>query len=488
MQFGVANTLQEKINCEFNGIISSNEKLKDFYQKQNFVKFENLWVYPDSIKNSDVDPDMDYLLNFEKKYEISLWEIIYSERIFSNEYNKYHKFSKNELLLILEQACKFFESIFENIHPDVVITKLPIGHDDYLFYKLCLAKKIKILFIRKSRLGNRAYIVDNYEKSISTISKQKNFKTFEELQLFVENYSSYEQIKSNRNIVQSHKSSKIMPFLKFYLGFTKTSSHFLTLGKNQLNLTRFDSKFFRNLGVRKQQSYLNKFYVTELDESTSFIFFPLHYEPERSLLIDNRFFSNQFHIIECILKSIPINFQLYVKEHPRMIQKNNRKLSFYKKIIDLPNVKLLSPHLDPKIIFKKCKMVITISGSAGLEATFYNKPAITFTTEKLSLPSSLIKIENPKDLPNAIKVALKTKPDLQEVSQFINELINESFDFDIFQFDNEFNKKFPYLGFLNTSPVLSTEVEKFLSEYKGEFEKLTIEHLKKINFDSESDY
>ena len=133
-------------------------------------------------------------------------------------------------------------------------------------------------------------------------------------------------------------------------------------------------------------------------------------------------------------------------------------------------------------------MVITISGSAGLEATFYNKPAITFTTEKLSLPSSLIKIENPKDLPNAIKVALKTKPDLQEVSQFINELINESFDFDIFQFDNEFNKKFPYLGFLNTSPVLSTEVEKFLSEYKGEFEKLTIEHLKKINFDSESDY
>jgi len=481
-QFAVANSLQEKIECKFNGIISSNDKFKDFYQKQKFVEFENLWVYPDYIENFDANPDMDYLSDFEKKYQISLWEIIFSERIFSYNYNKFHKFTQNELLLILEQACKFFESIFDKISPDVVIAQLPIGHDDYLFYKMCNFFNFRTLYIRRSRLGYRTKIVDNQTSDLNeNIIDDKSLNSFEDIENYLTNFSSYKQFQKNKSVVHQPIGSKFISFLKFYFGFSKTNKkYYSTMGKNRWNLTKLDSNFSRKLRLKSRERFLNQIYLKNIEKNTPFIFFPLHFEPERSLLIENRFHSNQLHIIECISKSLPINFQLYVKDHPAMKKRGWRDISFYKKIINLPNVNLLSPLIDPKIILNNCSLVIAISGTLGIEAAFYNKPSIIFGREDISLPSSIIQIDNLKDLPNTINKALQTKPNISEIVHFINQMMKNSFDYDVFEIDDKFNQKFPYLGYLNNPNLIVSEIQKFIHENKEIFERLTMEYLDKL--------
>ena len=66
-----------------------------------------------------------------------------------------------------------------------------------------------------------------------------------------------------------------------------------------------------------------------------FIYFPLHFEPERTLLISGTYYTDQISVIKNIAKSIPIDFTLYVKEHPNMKLTQWREIDFYKKIMEL---------------------------------------------------------------------------------------------------------------------------------------------------------
>ena len=91
-----------------------------------------------------------------------------------------------------------------------------------------------------------------------------------------------------------------------------------------------------------------------------------------------KYYTEQFSIILNIAKSLPLGYWLYVKEHPVMKIPGWRDKFYYQQIMDLPNVKMLHHTVHPKNILPKCSMVITIGGTAGFEAAFYEKPTITF--------------------------------------------------------------------------------------------------------------
>ena len=71
-----------------------------------------MWYYHDFINTKSKNIDIDYLLNFEKKYKLDLWKYALNERFFYL-HNPFYKFTKNEILAILEQELKLFESILD---------------------------------------------------------------------------------------------------------------------------------------------------------------------------------------------------------------------------------------------------------------------------------------------------------------------------------------------------------------------------------------
>ena len=79
----------------------------------------------------------------------------------------------------------------------------------------------------------------------------------------------------------------------------------------------------------------------EFQEETPYAYFPLAVDMERNVLIDAPFFTNQIEIIRMIAKSLPINFQLVVKENPGQVTRDWRSISDYKQIMDIPNVILV---------------------------------------------------------------------------------------------------------------------------------------------------
>ena len=55
-------------------------------------------------------------------------------------------------------------------------------------------------------------------------------------------------------------------------------------------------------------------------------------------------FSNQLEFIRQIVRTTPIDYKIYVKEHPHDF--GRRKLIFYKNINLMPSVKLIDPYFS----------------------------------------------------------------------------------------------------------------------------------------------
>ena len=102
LHFCLAYYLQSYLEADFFGIIDINSKPKKFFQNQNFVNFKKTWFFHDYIKKNPINPDLNYLLDFEQNYQINLWKSVINERFFY-KHNRFYKFKKQEILSILEQ-------------------------------------------------------------------------------------------------------------------------------------------------------------------------------------------------------------------------------------------------------------------------------------------------------------------------------------------------------------------------------------------------
>ena len=127
--YNLAYSLQEN-DLRLYAIIDTVKKPKEFFLNQKFVNYEKIWFYHDAIKKNK-KYILKYLEKFETKYNLNLWLLAYNERIFYN-FNPYYTFSTDEVLSILEQESKFFESILEQIKPEFLIISLPWQHQGEL--------------------------------------------------------------------------------------------------------------------------------------------------------------------------------------------------------------------------------------------------------------------------------------------------------------------------------------------------------------------
>ena len=97
-------------------------------------------------------------------------------------YNDLYKFSQHEILSILEQECKLYESVLDKINPDILVTGETALHQQHLFYKICQARGIKILILNQSKIAYKCIIskelnkLDFMPNLLDIKSKKRNFQ------------------------------------------------------------------------------------------------------------------------------------------------------------------------------------------------------------------------------------------------------------------------------------------------------------------------
>ena len=475
----MAKWLQEKYDCEISAIIDVNNG-KKFYDEQQIVRFHSKWYLRECFDNSQKKPDLEYLAEIEKKYKFDIWKLVFSD-VNLYKFNPYYKFNYDEILTIIEQECRFFEKIIDIEQPNFLAIRITDLSNGQILQKICEAKNIKILMLSFTRFENRYYISHEYDYlEFTKKSVGKKEYSFEEMREGSK-ITTVAQTKFRKKYRSTTKSwiYGSLKYLSIILN-SKYSKYYANFGKSFFKVIFIEGVF--PLRKIKRKQFIDSNISKQINAHENFIYYPLQLEPERTLLIPAGHYTNQIEVITNIARSIPIDFQLIVKEHPMQKIYAWRDISFYKKIQELPNVKLIHPSVSQKTILEKCKMVITVTGTTGLEGILHKKPCIVLADTIYDRLSSVHRLKNLEELPNTIKESLKKEVSLKDVNEFMDLLNTNTFDLDITNSEIiiKFIEEFFYDGYLFDTEINNEKATEFIKNNSKYFEILAEEHIKKI--------
>ncbi|MFA7318071.1 MAG: hypothetical protein WC029_11030 [Sulfuricella sp.] len=141
---------------------------------------------------------------------------------------------------------------------------------------------------------------------------------------------------------------------------------------------------------------LQKFIAAQQAEIPSeSVLFAMHFQPEASTLVNGIWYSNQIALIETLSKALPLGYTLVVKEHPR--GRGMRPLWQYRHIVGLHNV--IISDAPSKEIVRRCQMVVSVSGSIGLEALALGKPVLMLGRTFHTFNTLYYRVEAVEELP-----------------------------------------------------------------------------------------
>lgn len=482
VNFVLAKYLQENIECELYSIYDVIEKPKEYFEKQKLVKFEKSWYFHDHILKTENKIDKNYLNKIEKKYAIPLWLIASNDRFFNN-FNQYYNFSYNEILQILQDEIKLFEKILSEVKPDCVIMQMSNLQHNHLFFEMCKAQNIQILSPhgarinidpKKSTHSSQVYLRDDPNPCLP-IPDEENIKEKRD-EFVIENEEEYSKKFSYE--YENSKTKYLKAGMNFLFSNNKNvKTHYTYFGRTKIKVIY--QMILYELRKKYRESFMSKNLQNNIDDE-DFIYFPLHQEMERVLLIGSPFNTNQFEIIKNIASSMPFGYKLYIKDHPTMNARGWRSVEQMKEIMKLYNVVLLHPSVNSNKLLEKCKLVISIAGTVSIQAATFHKPSISFEKIGLYKLSSLTIIDSIKDLPKIIRRSLEQEIDKREIEIFKKAVYSETFEYRFDDLKNVFNDVLTTGGYNANTEIKDEQVSVLCQRFDKEFTYAAKKYIEKM--------
>jgi len=257
--------------------------------------------------------------------------------------------------------------------------------------------KIKTFILRRTLIPNCVVFDRNFnnEKPDFFIFNRSFVGGFEQSELLKKFGSESTWIDYSRNILNDclTRRDNMFGFVNFkkvlsapiflFKELSVSKKTYFQLGKVRY-LTYVIKRFY-------QQRKLNKYWESiseDLPKSKKFAYFPLHFQPERSTDPECGHFSKQLNAIKLLLKILPKDWSIVVKEHPRqnmpeypnLRRFHYRDINFYKSLQQLERVILISTKVDSREALSECSLAASCTGSILWESLNSGKPSISFGT------------------------------------------------------------------------------------------------------------
>lgn len=151
-----------------------------------------------------------------------------------------------------------------------------------------------------------------------------------------------------------------------------------------------------------------------------YVFFPLHFVPEATISYFAEFFSEQAEVIEEMARCLKTNQRLVVKEHPQqvgmLLTRSYREVKRRN-----PNIVYLPGNIPSSDVIARCKLIVTITGTAGFEGIILGKPVITLGNVFYNHCSEVRKASSYKELKRLLREETYAVPDRERVRHFVAE-------------------------------------------------------------------
>jgi len=281
--------------------------------------------------------------------------------------------------------------IFKALRPEVIIFhNRPHLGSNFVCYSLAKLFGIQIVILEGTGFMDRVLILDNIY----------------EFPPFPNDYVSKSTIKLEDPIMKLKQSWKAerMKMINKRGNFMKLIKSALRLfhsirywGQESTNMVGVyatsekkpsvcQSRLHEFLGTIKG-IHLRRWYDRNSQEpefSVPYLYFPLHVEPERTILPDGNYFWNQLYVLDVLLTCLPKGWHIYVMEHTGVFFKApvylsiGRDLGFYQRLIEDERVKFIDLKCESGSLIGNADCVATVCGTSGWEAVCKGVPAMFF--------------------------------------------------------------------------------------------------------------
>lgn len=427
-----------------------------YLSEQKDVQYTKLLLDEDIQRRYKDEPlDLEYLRNLEREYGIpNLWSYINVDRTirFGQLVREYPydtpRYTHEEMLRMLQLYAKAIGAFLDEEKPDFLFSSPVGGMCTVLLHHIAKKRGVKTLVMAFPGIRDLVAVSERYDRLTFVegiveryrVKRVSEIPMYEEARAFIKEFRARPRVYSEIHEPKRRKFSRAQHFeflhqARFSRALTFVFEKFSEWWKNPLY--REDYTYIHPVGFlldsirRKTRNLIgNDDLYDEYDPSSHFVFFPLHFEPELSLLLLAPFDTDQIGVVRRVAQSLPVGMKLVVKEHPQMVAMRPRW--FYKELKKIPNVQLVRPDISSFSIIARASLITVISGSVGWEAALFGKPVITFGNIFYNALPSVTRSRIPEELPALIASKLSAFTfDEEGLIRFVAAILEDSAHADI---------------------------------------------------------
>lgn len=353
-------------------------------------------------------------------------------------------------LAVLERSylsgIRFWTAYLQHHQIDLVVFfTWPHEGNDYLLYQVCKALQIKTLIYGLSICPNRSYVIENIEDPLKFLCQrykelcdQYRNCSLDEIQMdegYAKLYEKMSNPKTDKTPYYMKKTWLDDVTISCYLSRFCTCYFYIQNQKKTHQLSDISWRIWFKAAVYKMaliDRHITKFFFTkvflsvtslhymrnkrlwkrykelseEADLSKKYVYFPLHFQPECTSNPQGGLYYQQMLPVRILAESLPEDVYVYVKEHPTQVY-GAREKGFYDELSAISNVILVKAETDTFELIKHSVAVATLTGTAGWEAVFHQKPCIMFGYWVTQHMPGVYHVRTKVECKNAVEQVLK---------------------------------------------------------------------------------
>lgn len=374
--------------------ITSNRKETEYIaeilqQEKNDISIFEVSKY---IKEKWENFTIEKLIEYENKYDCApIWKYIYTDRFLVNREYDY-------VVHITAGLFSFFEDIFSKNKIDFYYSECIATLQCFIAY--IVGKKYNVKYVAQMcarGLLDSSYfyfVNDEYQHNALFDNNYLNL-VFTEAELsyadkILKDFETHDIQPPAMKLVKTQPKMDTLFFLAPIRFIKGKMDKYLNDPYSYMYYKSYEKeldpiKFYFNF--KKIKKFFNK-----ADMATKYVYFPLHYQPEASTCVCAEKYEKQLFFIDSIAKSLPADTVLYVKEHYARI--GHRDPHFYKELQKFPNVVIIDPWESSRKLIENAEAIITLTGTAGLEAMLLRKPVILGGNTVFENAPGIIKVDD----------------------------------------------------------------------------------------------
>ena len=289
---------------------------------------------------------------------------------------------------------------FHKLKIDALISaEAPHDHAKYVIYEICRYLKIPTYKFQNWMPVPVLYLQNIETEEIISVKKSHYTEIYNRVERDLINYvdelknrsEDYEIPFMKRLRENDEFFNRIINFFKYgiyksFLDIRHNTGRLIKRKYNPINPFRFNfiSRSFNKITRTKNLYKAATSSSIDINLNDKYVYFPLHFEPERTTNPDGKEFHDQFIAITKLREIIPESFKIIIKEHPTQLNKHlsrgvwGRSPLFYDLVKNINGVEIADVWLNSADLIKNSEFVSCITGTVAIEAAIMGKKALTF--------------------------------------------------------------------------------------------------------------